>query len=275
MPTWAAAILTAAIVAALWLAWAFAARRLMSGPRRDPHDLLDAAILTFLKVYLRAVHRVTYEGLDHLRAIESAIAEGRPVIVIANHTAGTDPLLVQNATWAFEIRWMMASDMRIKLLEPFWTWARIIDVERFAGDPTSARVALRHLATGGTIGIFPEGGIERPAEHLLPFLPGVGLLIKRSAALVLPALIDGTPRVDPAFAALWNPSRSRVRFGEPIDYAAAGLKPAAIVEDLQNRYADWSGWPLNTNRTDGVGQRPTAPAGNNADSTETAVTVPA
>lgn len=103
------------------------------------------------------------------------------------------------------------------------------------------------------LGIFPEGGIERPENQLLPFLPGVGLLIKRSKALVLPALIDGTPRVDPAFAALWHTSTSRVRFGEPIDYDQTDLKPAEILDDLQQRYLDWSGWPLNEHRTDGVG----------------------
>lgn len=242
----------------LWLAFAGLSGVLLSGPRRDPHDPLDAAILLFLRFYLRLVHRVRYEGLGHLRAAEQAVAEGRPLIVVANHTAGIDPLLVQSPTWAFEIRWMMAADMRIKLLEPFWNWARIIDVERYSGDPQSARIALRHLAADGdrgrVVGIFPEGGIERPENQLLPFLPGVGLLIKRSKALVLPVLIDGTPRVDPAFAALWHTSQSRVRFGEPIDYAGTDLKPAEILEDLQRRYIEWSGWPLNEHRTDGVGR---------------------
>ncbi|MEM7622649.1 MAG: lysophospholipid acyltransferase family protein [Planctomycetota bacterium] len=240
-----------------WLAFAALARVALSGPRRDPHDILDGTIMAFLAVYLRVVHRVKHEGTAHIRAAETAMAEGRPIIVLANHTAGTDPLLVQLATWNFEIRWMMAVDMRIEPLEPLWQWSRIIDVERYSGDATSARTALRHLSTGPThdrvLGIFPEGGIERPAEQLLPFLPGVGLLIKRSKALVLPALIEGTPRVDPAFAALWHPSESRVRFGEPIDYATTDLKPAEIVADLQQRYLDWSGWPLNEHRTDGVG----------------------
>lgn len=265
IPSWLPILILA------WLALAVVARLLLAGPRRDPHDLVDAAILIFLRVYLKLVHRARYEGLSHLRAVERAVAEGRPVIVLANHTAGTDPLLVQNPTWAFEIRWMMAADMRVPILEPFWKWARIIDVERFSGDPTSARTALRHLKDRGVVGIFPEGGIERPEEQLLPFLPGVGLLIKRSGALVLPALIDGTPRVDPAFAALWSPSSSRVRFGEPIDYTTTDLKPAQIVEDLQRRYLEWSGWPLNEHRTDGVG----APSGASEPTVSTPLTVPA
>ncbi|MEO0632003.1 MAG: lysophospholipid acyltransferase family protein [Planctomycetota bacterium] len=252
------------ILVPVWLGLAGLARVAMAGPRRDPYDILDGLTMGFLTVYLRLVHRVKHENTEHVRAAEAALAEGRPVIVIANHTAGTDPLLVQLATWKFEIRWMMAADMRIEPLEPLWKWSRIIDVERYSGDATSARAALRHLSTGPAhdrvLGIFPEGGIERPPEQLLPFLPGVGLLIKRSKALVLPALIDGTPRVDPAFASLWHTSHSRVRFGEPIDYAATDLKPAEIVADLQQRYLDWSGWPLNEHRTDGVGgsSEPTA-----------------
>lgn len=250
-PTWLLILIPA------WLALAALARVVTAGPRRDPYDLVDGTIMAFLSVYLRLVHRVRHEHAQHVRAAEAALEAGRPIIVLANHTAGTDPLLVQLATWRFEIRWMMAADMRIGLLEPLWKWCRIIDVERYSGDATSARAALRHLADGPThdrvLGIFPEGGIERPAQQLLPFLPGVGLLIKRSKALVLPVLIDGTPRVDPAFAALWHPSNSRVRFGEPIDYATTDLKPAEIVTDLQRRYLDWSGWPLNEHRTDGVG----------------------
>ncbi len=252
-------ILWLSILVVAWLVWAAVARLVLAGPRRDPYDLIDGALMAFLAVYLRAVHRVRHEGTPHLRAAEAAHTQGRPIIVVANHTAGIDPLLVQLATRRFEIRWMMASDMRIPALEPLWAWARIIDVERYSGDPASARAALRHLARGTSqgraLGIFPEGGIERPTEHLLPFLPGVGLLVRRSGALVLPVLIDGTPQVDPAFASLWHPSRSRVRFGEPIDYAHTDLKPAEIVADLQQRYLDWSGWPLNEHRTDGVGGR--------------------
>lgn len=218
----------------------------MVNPRGD----VDAGLMLLLiRVYSRLVHRVRYEGLEHLRHAEGL----SPLIVVVNHTAGVDPLLVQNATRRIEPRWMMADDMRVPVLEPFWRWTRIIDVARFGADTGSARIALRHLKQGGVLGIFPEGGIERPPEQLLPFQPGVGLLIKRSGAPVLSVIVTGTPQVDPAFASLWSPSRSRVRFMPILRYAETALDAAGIVRDLQQRYRDWTGWPVNTARHDGVG----------------------
>ncbi|MEM8756700.1 MAG: lysophospholipid acyltransferase family protein [Planctomycetota bacterium] len=243
MPTW---ILIAFAAALAWLGFAALARWVMVNPRGQEADA--GLMLAFIRCYSRVLHRVEYEGLEHVRAVETT----RPLIVVANHTAGIDPVLIQNATRRFEPRWMMADDMRVALLEPFWNWVRIIDVARYQKDSASARVALKHLKAGGVLGIFPEGGIERPARQLLPFQPGVGLLIKKSGALVLPAIIEDTPQIDPAFASIWTPSRSRVRFMEPVDYASTGLGAADIAADLQQRYEDWTGWPINRDRADGV-----------------------
>lgn len=240
-----------ALLAALWIGFAFLARAAASGPR---DDLLSGSILLLLRVYFSLMNRPRYEGLEHLREGEAIVLDkGLPLIVVANHTAGIDPLLIQNATSRIEPRWMMAADMQLSALEPVWRWARIISVARTEGDAASAREALRHLAGGGVLGIFPEGGIERPPRELLPFLPGVGLLIRRSGAAVLPVVIEGTPQVDPAFASFWHTSQPRVRFMPIQRYADTQLRPAEILNDLQGRYRDWTGWPQNEHRTDGVG----------------------
>ncbi|MEM9167075.1 MAG: lysophospholipid acyltransferase family protein [Planctomycetota bacterium] len=250
VPIW---ILLAAVA---WLGLIALSRWVIVNPRGGEGGVDAGLLLLFIRVYAKLVHRVRYDGLAYVRAVE----DERPLIVVCNHTAGVDPILVQNATRRFEPRWMMASDMRVAVLEPFWRYTQIIDVARFQGDPGSARAALKHLKSGGVLGIFPEGGIERPARMLLPFMPGVGLLIARSKARVLPVLIEGTPQIDPAFAAIWTPSRSRVRFMTPIDYAAEGLPAADIAADLQQRYEHWTGWAVNTRRTDGVGAPRAAPA---------------
>src|SRR5438128_727908 len=82
-----------------------------------------------------------------------------------------------------------------------------------------AREAIGHLRAGGVVGIFPEGGIERPPRQVRPFLAGVGLFIKKTKARVLPVVIQGTPVVDPAWASLKHFSHSQVDVKPMIDYS--------------------------------------------------------
>jgi 1-acyl-sn-glycerol-3-phosphate acyltransferase len=138
----------------------------------------------------------------------------------------------------------MAEDMRLAKAEWLWQWSTVIFVDRVKRSAHGTRDAVRHLAEGGVLGIYPEGGLERPARHLLPFEPGVGLLIRRTGATVIPVIIDGTPQVDPAWASLWTRSHSRLRVMEPISYRGSKLSAEEIARDLQRRFASWTGWPV-------------------------------
>ncbi|MBZ0172957.1 MAG: 1-acyl-sn-glycerol-3-phosphate acyltransferase [Phycisphaerales bacterium] len=176
------------------------------------------------------------------------------MIVVCNHTAGVDPILVQSAC-PFFIRWVMAQDMRDSRLEWFWTWWDVIFVDRTRPDSVSIRAALRHLKRGGVIGIFPEGGLERPPQQILPFQHGVGMLIKKSQARVLTVTIHGTPQVDPAWASLWHASRSIVHFRELIDYDKQPRSAGEIADDLRRRFVNYTSWPVN-NTMPGIDELP-------------------
>ncbi len=207
----------------------------MANPRRDFETGLAWRLM---QIHARVVHRLRLEGLEHI----PRVPEPGPLVVVANHTAGVDPLLVQSAC-PFFIRWLMAEDMRLPALEWFWGWTGVIAVDRAGREVAAAREAIRHLRAGGVIGIFPEGNLERPDRHILPFLPGVGLIIAKSGARVLPVVIDGTPQVDPAWSSLWRTGRARVRFLAPIDYASSPLRPVEIACDLRRRFLEATGWP--------------------------------
>lgn len=235
MPLLDAAIWFAAILAVL-VVFGFIARSLCDNPRGDP---IYGIVHLFAWLYLRLMHKPTYTGLESV-----PLVDGKPTLFVCNHTAGLDPVLVHIAS-KHDVRWMMALDMRSPRFNWFWEWIRIIDVDRVEGDAKSAREALRHLATGGSVGIFPEGGLERPPKQLIRFVAGVGLIIKKSKARVVPVVIEDTPQVDPAFASLWHKSRSRVTFYEPIDYAITGMSAKQISEDLFSRFVTWTGWPIN------------------------------
>ncbi len=159
------------------------------------------------RLYCQAFHRARYLG--HHR-----VPRHGPVLLVAPHTAGVDPLLIQSAL-PRRVRWLMAGDMMIRPLGWFWKLLQIIEVQQGQADRTSARDAVAALKQGQIVGIFPEGGINREDAGLKPFAEGVGMIAGRSDAWIVPVAIDGTPRAASAYAALFKLSQSRVLFGQP------------------------------------------------------------
>lgn len=232
-----------------WLIWIPLAHALTRNPRHEPAAGLT---LAFMRAYARWFHRMKVLGREH---IPGSMHPG-PLIVVCNHTAGVDPVLVQAAV-PFEIRWMMARDMQPRSLRWLWEFTGVIAVNRGGADLTAARQALRYLAEGGydarggVIGIYPEGGIERPARTVLPFQPGVGLLIHKSGAPVLQVIIDGTPQTPTAWGSLFQRSTRVVtlRFLPMRDYRPLKLGAAEIARDLRDRLIAETGWPATDERT--------------------------
>jgi 1-acyl-sn-glycerol-3-phosphate acyltransferase len=235
MPTpWIALIL---LVCACLLAVAFFSRWILRNPRGD----LEAGVIWHgVRLYSRLMHNLEVRGSEHLPDTTNP----GPLILVINHSSGVDPVLVQ-AACPFEIRWVMASDMRHPLGEPMWRWTRTIFVDRSGQDVAGARETIRHVREGGILGIFPEGAIERPPRTLLPFQAGVGFIIRRTGARVLPVIVEGTPPGPHAWSSLWRFSHARVTFCPPIDYNLShrDLSAQEITSDLRDRFARWTGWP--------------------------------
>jgi len=228
-------ILTAA---ALWALLALAAARIAALSTRG--DIESGLALLVMRLYAAVFHGLRVSGRVHIPPKDH---EG-PLIVVSNHTAGVDPILIQ-AACGFEITWIMAEDMRLPWLEEFWSWGGIIFVDRHNPSTAPVRRATSHLRSGGVLGLFPEARIERPPRTLLPFHAGVGAFVKQTGARVLPVIIEGTPtRARSAWTSLLLPSRARLRVMPPIDYTKERISPARIADDLESRYAEWTGWPV-------------------------------
>ncbi|GAB4383843.1 MAG: hypothetical protein Kow0022_04700 [Phycisphaerales bacterium] len=186
MTIWIVSILAIAslVLVGTWSRW------IMNNPYGD----FESGVLYRLgRAYAALVHHLRALGTDHIPNTRNP----GPLIVVANHSSGVDPILIQ-CMLPFPVRWVMAEDMRVPQLEWFWKWQKVIFVGKPGHEALGLRLALKHLRAGGVVGIFPEGGIERPVRHILPFYPGLGALVVRTGARVLPVLIEGTPQVDPA-----------------------------------------------------------------------------
>ncbi len=231
--------------------------RLAAACAGDPRRGLARLVV---RAYCRVVHRLEVSGAPEIRQN----TDPGPLVVVANHTAGIDPLLIQSEC-RFFIRWMMADDMMVESMADLWRWADIVPVRRQSSDSASLRIALRHLRAGGVLGLFPEGGITRPPHRIGPFLPGVGMLVAKTRARVLLIWISGTPDAPTAFASLARFSRSRVTC-ELIPSESLGTVPSEITAALRTRLSRISGWPMD-DRT--VGE--TADLGDFADSGDGAI----
>jgi 1-acyl-sn-glycerol-3-phosphate acyltransferase len=225
----------------LWIAAALAARRLWSRhvARTLDGDSVSAALWIVEKLLCRVVHRLKVVGREHVPPTNRTGG----LVVVANHTGGVDPLLIQSAC-PFLIRWLMASDM----ISPSLRWVLdrkyVIPVDRDGRDSGPLREAMRTVKAGGVVGIFPEGGIVDPPEEIRPFEPGTGLIVARCGAPVLLVWVSGTPHASTATGSILARSRATVRFLGTMSFKDE-RDPGKITAALRAKLAEASGWPLN------------------------------
>jgi 1-acyl-sn-glycerol-3-phosphate acyltransferase len=156
-----------------------------------------------------------------------------PVILAANHQSFLDPPFAGSAS----DRAIYFLARRTLLDGPFLGWLlpklNVIPVDSEGGkDRTALKALIRILRAGEGTLVFPEGQ-RTPDGNLQPALPGVGLVIAKTLAPVVPIRIFG------AYEA-WPMGKKWPRFcpvtvvvGEPIYFTEKDLQPA--TKDLYTR----------------------------------------
>ena len=160
---------------------------------------------------LRVVHR------------ERMINHG-PVILASNHESYLDPPLVGSVA----DRAIFFLARKSLLAGPFFGWLlpklNVIPVDQEGNDRSALKALIRILRSGEGTLVFPEG--ERTFDgRLRPALPGLGFVIAKTLAPVVPMRIFGAREA-------WPRGSGRVRFrpitvvvGQPIYFTAADLQP--------------------------------------------------
>lgn len=200
------------------------------------------AVLGWLRLavvlYTRHFQRLKVEGREFVP--ERVGPEG--LIVVSTHAAGLDPIAIQAQT-PVPIRWMMSAEMMEPALGWFWRQLRIIPVTFDSRDASALKTAIAHVSAGGTLGIFPEGAIERPPRQLRPFSGGLRLILARTKAPVLVAAIDPGRPTDHAYDALFQPTHPTLRF---VAFVRPG--PEGHARDASERIFELlkekTGWPV-------------------------------
>lgn len=177
-------------------------------PRRYERDWRVRALRGIVRFYAHAWHRTQVIS-------PSTLPADGPAILICNHSAGIDPLLLQ-ATCPRVITWMIAREYyELPVLHGIFQRLGYIPVSRGMRDSASIKLALRTLDAGKVLGIFPEGRIET-SQALLPFQPGAATIAARAGVPIYPAYIAGIQRNLGIGRAMVDRQDVTIAYGRPI-----------------------------------------------------------
>ncbi len=175
-------------------------------------------------------HRLEWQGRHH-------IPHTGPVILASNHTTALDPFLMQSAC-PRQVRWLMLTSYRFKVLEYFWRIINPIFIDDSSGERANAsaqvRQVVKHLKEGDILGIFPEGGLQYDNRVLKAFEDGVAVTAKLGKAQIVPCWIEGTARSKSLIVHFLKPGHRRIAFGEPFTPGKLD-KPQDITAELRRR----------------------------------------
>lgn len=163
-----------------------------------------------------------------------------PVILAANHQSFADPPLVGSVS----DRAVYFLARRSLLKGWFMGWilpkVNVIPVDSETGrDRTALKALIRILRAGQGTVVFPEGQ-RTPDGKLQPAQPGLGLVIAKTLAPVVPMRIFGAYDAWPIHEKWPRPGRITIVVGEPIfftegDVAAGGKE---VYQQLSQRVMD-------------------------------------
>ncbi len=187
------------------------------------------------------LYRIRFQGLDNLPREGGAL-------LICNHTAYADALLLQAAT-SRPVRFVMSRDVFKKWTwcKPIFNWTSCIPVHTSDGPRALAKSlqeARRAMENGDIIAIFPEGHLTRNGS-LMQFNKGFEKIARNSTCPIIPAYIGdiwgsifsfyrGKPGLK---RPLKFPYPVSVRFGKPLPSDTKADEARRVIAELGAEYA--------------------------------------
>jgi 1-acyl-sn-glycerol-3-phosphate acyltransferase len=159
----------------------------------------------------------------HFRIVhrERMIQSG-PVILAMNHQSYFDPPLAGNASDRAIYFLARRSLLEVPVLRWLLPKLNVIPVNQEAIDRSALKALIQVVRAGNGALVFPEGG-RTPDGNLQPGLPGIGLVIAKTLAPVVPLRIFGAHEAWPIGGKIRRHPITVV-VGEPIRFTAADLE---------------------------------------------------
>ena len=146
-----------------------------------------------------------------------------PVILAMNHESYLDPPLAGNACDRPIYFFARRSLLDVPILGWLLPKLNVIPVEQDGIDRSALKATIRELKAGNGVLIFPEGSRTMDGS-LQPALPGLGLIIAKTMAPVVPMRIFGAHEALPRGGGKLRLARITVVVGEPIRFTDADLE---------------------------------------------------
>jgi 1-acyl-sn-glycerol-3-phosphate acyltransferase len=147
------------------------------------------------------------------------VPEAGPVILASNHASFLDPPLVGSCLQR-GINYL-ARDTLFRYPGIGWLLRKwdSVPVDREGGGAAGLKAILDRLLAGDGIILFPEGTRTRDGK-LRPARSGIGLVVIKSSAPVVPVRVFGTYEAFGKHVTFPLPYKLTVKFGMPMNFAA-------------------------------------------------------
>jgi len=160
------------------------------------------------RILCRRFHRLNHDALN--------LPATGGVLVASNHVSGLDPLLLLAAS-PRPLRFLIAREE----YERWWLrWllraVGCIPVERTRNPRAALYAARAALERGEVVALFPHGRIHLDHHPPTPLKRGIVLLARMTGAPILPVRVEGVHGQGRTVAAVFIPSRARVRGFSPL-----------------------------------------------------------
>jgi 1-acyl-sn-glycerol-3-phosphate acyltransferase len=173
---------------------------------------------SMIKSSMHVLHRVEYRGREQ-------IPLQPPFVLVANHASHLDalvlgsclPLALRDRLFPlaagdvfFETPAIAAFSATVLNALPVW--------RKNCGAHAIKDLRERLIHEPTVYILFPEGGRSRDG-HMLPFKPGIGMMVAQTSIPVIPCHLEGTFAAFPPDSRLPRPRKIRVRIGTPRTFA--------------------------------------------------------
>jgi 1-acyl-sn-glycerol-3-phosphate acyltransferase len=154
---------------------------------------------------------------------ERMIEEG-PLILAVNHSSYFDPPLAGICSHRAVYYLARKNLLEWPVLGPLFPEMNVIPVERGGNDMSALREVVKRIKEGNGVVLFPEGTRSKDG-NLQPARAGIGLIISKTLAPVLPMRIFGAYQAFPKHSRSLRLTKITVVIGEPLRFTREEVTP--------------------------------------------------